>query len=301
VEDEATMQPKRAPEVGRESIDVSEQVSDPDGRSGPPVASHYRSQAPSPETPALTSRGMFSHDIDAGVELSDEEREVYSWQTDVRDFGEAGQRKLKGASVLISRVGGLGSVVAYELAAAGIGRLILAHAGNVQPSDLNRQLLMTHAGIGKPRIESATRRLKELNPRMEIVSIAENVTEENADRLIAMADCVVDAAPMFQERLAINDAAQRKSIAVVEAAMFELEATLTVINPPETMAFREWLPDVPQGWKRRFPVFGAVSGTVGSLAAMEAIKLIAGFGQPLKNRLLRLDLRSMRFDTIRLR
>jgi len=243
----------------------------------------------------------FSSDMAPEVQLSDEEREVYAWQTDVRDFGEAGQQRLKGASVLISRVGGLGSVVAYELAAAGIGRLILAHAGNVQPSDLNRQLLMTHDWIGKPRIESATRRLKELNPRMEIVSIAENVTQENADRLIAMADCVVDAAPMFQERLAINDAAQRKSIAVVEAAMFELEATLTVIHPPETLAFREWLPGVPQGWKRRFPVFGAVSGTVGSLAAMEAIKLIAGFGQPLKNRLLRLDLRCMRFDTIRLK
>ena len=104
--------------------------------------------------------------------LTDEERETYAWQMDVRDFGEAGQQKLKGASVLISRVGGLGSVVAYELAAAGIGKLILAHAGNVQPSDLNRQLLMTHDWINKPRIESAVRRLKELNPRLEIVSIA---------------------------------------------------------------------------------------------------------------------------------
>ena len=95
------------------------------------------------------------------VPLTEEERETYAGQLDVRDFGESGQQKLKGASVLISRVGGLGSVVAYELAAAGIGRLILAHAGNVQPSDLNRQLLMTHDWINKPRIESAVRRLKE--------------------------------------------------------------------------------------------------------------------------------------------
>ena len=106
-------------------------------------------------------------------QLTDEEREVYSWQLGVRDFGEEGQRKLKDATVLISRVGGLGSAVAYELAAAGIGRLILAHGGNIQPADLNRQLLMTHDGIGKPRILSAARRLKELNPRLDIVAIEE--------------------------------------------------------------------------------------------------------------------------------
>ncbi|TVP99341.1 MAG: HesA/MoeB/ThiF family protein [Planctomycetaceae bacterium] len=235
------------------------------------------------------------------ADLSDEERETYAWQLDVRDFGEVGQRKLKGASVLVSRVGGLGSAVAYELAAAGIGRLILAHAGNVRPSDLNRQLLMTHDWLGKPRIESAVRRLKELNPRLEIVGVGENLSPSNADRLVGMADCVVDAAPMFQERLAMNDAAQRQGKPVIEAAMFELEASLTVIHPPETASFREWVPEVPAGWKRRFPVVGAVSGTVGCLAAMEAIKLIVGLGKPLKNRLLRIDLRSMRFDTIRLR
>ena len=233
------------------------------------------------------------------VQLTDDERETYAWQLDVRDFGDVGQQKLKGASVLISRVGGLGSVVAYELAAAGIGKLILAHAGNVQPSDLNRQLLMTHDWLGKPRIESAVRRLKELNPRLEIVSVPENITSENADQLVDMADCIVDAAPMFQERLAMNDEAEKQGKPVIEAAMYELEASLTVINPPRTRRFRELVPDVPQGWQRRFPVFGAVSGTVGCLAAMEAIKLIAEFGDPLLNRMVRIDLRSMRFDTIR--
>jgi len=234
------------------------------------------------------------------VELNAAERETYAWQLDVRDFGETGQQKLKGASVLISRVGGLGSLVAYELAAAGIGRLILAHGGNVHPSDLNRQLLMTHDWIGKPRIESAARRLKELNPRLEIVSIAENITAENADRLVEMADCIVDAAPMFQERLAMNDAAEKQGKPVIEAAMYELEASLTVIHPPRTRRFRELVPDVPQGWQRRFPVFGAVSGTVGCLAAMEVIKIVAGFGDPLLDRMVRIDLRSMRFETIRL-
>ncbi len=232
--------------------------------------------------------------------LTDIEKDVYSWQLDVRDFGESGQRKLKGASVLISRVGGLGSVVAYELAAAGIGKLILAHAGNVKQSDLNRQLLMTHDWLGKPRIESAMRRLKELNPRLEVLGVAENITVENADRLVGMADCIVDAAPMFQERLAMNDAAARQGKPVIEAAMYELDASLTIIHPPKTRAFRDLVPDVPEGWTRRFPVFGAVSGTIGCMAAMEAIKVIAGFGDPLINRMLRVDLRTMRFQTIRL-
>ncbi|MGB0739793.1 MAG: ThiF family adenylyltransferase, partial [Planctomycetaceae bacterium] len=121
-------------------------------------------------------------------QLTSEDFALREWQLDVRGFGEAGQQRLKGASVLVSRVGGLGSVVAYELAAAGVGRLILAHAGNVRHSDLNRQLLMTHDWIGKPRIESAARRLKELNPHLEIEAVPENVSAANAARLVEQAE-----------------------------------------------------------------------------------------------------------------
>jgi molybdopterin/thiamine biosynthesis adenylyltransferase len=233
--------------------------------------------------------------------LTDEEREIWSWQLDVEGFGEAGQERLRAATVLVSRVGGVGSAAAYELAAAGVGRLILAHGGLLQPSDLNRQLLMTHDWIGRPRVESAARRLQELNPRLEVLTIAEQITAANADDLVRMADCVVDAAPLFQERLAMNDAAERLGRPVVEAAMYELEASLTVIQPPGTLRFRDLVPEVPAGWQRRFPVFGAVSGTVGCLAAMEAIKLLAGFGEPLFNRLLRLDLRTMNSRVVSLR
>jgi molybdopterin/thiamine biosynthesis adenylyltransferase len=233
--------------------------------------------------------------------LTDEEREIWSWQLDVEGFGEAGQERLKAATVLVRRVGGVGSAAAYELAAAGVGRLILAHGGLLQPSDLNRQLLMTHDWIGRPRVESAARRLQELNPRLEVLTIAEQITAANADELVRMADCVVDAAPLFQERLAMNDAAERLGRPVVEAAMYELEASLTVIQPPGTLRFRDLVPEVPAGWQRRFPVFGAVSGTVGCLAAMEAIKLLAGFGEPLFNRLLRLDLRTMNSQVVSLR
>ena len=227
--------------------------------------------------------------------LTDEERAVYEWQIWVDDFGEAGQELLRGSSVLVSRVGGLGSVVAYELAAAGIGKLVLAHAGNVKPSDLNRQLLMTHDWLGKPRVESAERRLKDLNPRLEIVAVGENVNEENADALVKQADLVVDCAPLFEERFAMNRAAVEQGKPIVECAMYDLEASLTTLIPGETPCLSCLTPEKPPAWKREFPVFGAVSGTVGCLAAMEAIKVLAGFGEPLAGTMLTFDLRTMAF------
>jgi molybdopterin/thiamine biosynthesis adenylyltransferase len=227
--------------------------------------------------------------------LTDEERAVYEWQTWVPDFGEEGQERLKGATVLISRVGGLGSVVAYELAAAGVGRLVLAHAGDVKPSDLNRQLLMTHEQLGKPRIESAERRLHDLNPRLEIVPVAENVSEENVERLVKEADVVVDCAPLFEERFLMNREAVRQSKPMVECAMYELQAQLTTILPGETPCLACLFPEAPPAWRREFPVFGAVSGAVGCLAAMEAVKLIAGIGESLAGELLTMDLRTMVF------
>jgi molybdopterin/thiamine biosynthesis adenylyltransferase len=229
------------------------------------------------------------------LELTDEERSVYEWQMWVPDFGEAGQEKLKGASVMVSRVGGVGSVVAYELAAAGVGKLVLAHAGNVKPSDLNRQLLMTSDWIGKPRIESIERRLLELNPRLEIVAVGENVNDENVAGLVEQCDVIVDCAPLFPERFAMNREAVLQNKPLIECAMYELEAHLTTILPGKSPCLRCIVPVDPPTWKRQFPVFGAVSGSVACMGAMEAIKVISGVGEPLAGQLLRYDLRDMSF------
>lgn len=232
--------------------------------------------------------------------LSDEERAVYEWQIWVPGFGETGQETLKGASVLISRCGGLGSVVAYELAAAGVGRLVIAHGGNVKPSDLNRQLLMTHDWLGKPRVESARRRLQELNPRMEIMAVPENINETNAAQLAEQVDLIVDCAPLFGERYLMNREAVRRKIPLIECAMYDLEAQLTTVVPGSTPCLSCLYPQDPPAWKREFPVFGAVSGTVGCLAAMEAIKVLSGLGEPLTGRLLTCDLRDMTFRSRRI-
>ncbi len=287
--------------------------------------------------------------------LSPSELAIYEWQMWVRDLGVEGQRKLKNASVLVSRCGGLGGLAAYELAAAGVGKIVVAHAGNLKQSDLHRQLLQTADWVGKPRIESIVRRLRELNPHIEIVGVAENVSagsggaqdadaakllpdsppfqggaggglgvqpehghnpavrptlpqplpkregssEGNAKRLIEQVDIVVDAAPLFEERYAMNDEAVRQGKPVVECAMYEMEGTVTTIIPGKGPCLRCLCPTPPSTWTRQFPVLGAVSGTVGCLGAVEVIKLITGIGEPLVGRMLKMDLRSMRFQVLK--
>lgn len=232
--------------------------------------------------------------------LTNEERAIYEWQMWLPGFGEEGQRKLKAASVLVSRVGGLGGLVAYQLAAAGIGKLVLAHAGNLKPSDLNRQILQRHDRLGQPRIETLGQRLRELNPRLEIVAVPENVTEANVAQLVAQADVVVDAAPLFEERFALNRAAVAARKPMVECAMYALEAQLTTILPGRTPCLECFVLEKPPHWKREFPVLGAVSGTVGCLGAVEVIKVLTGLGEPLAGVLLTMDLATMQFRRLKL-
>lgn len=233
--------------------------------------------------------------------LSSEELSIYAWQMDLHDFGVSGQRRLKAASVLVSRVGGVGGIVALQLAAAGVGKLILAHGGALKPSDLNRQLLQTHDNIGLSRIDNIVRRLRDLNPRLEIEAHAENPSEDNAARLVSGADIIVDAAPMFEERFALNRAAVAARKPMVECAMYAMEARLTCILPGKTPCLRCFVPEPPPDWKRRFPVLGAVSGTVGCLAAAEVVKWITGTGALLAGVLLTMDLASMEFRRMKIR
>ncbi len=231
-------------------------------------------------------------------ELTDAERARYEWQMWTPDVGESGQRKLKNASVLVSRSGGVGGTVAYYLAAAGIGKLVIAHAGNVKPSDLNRQLLMTTDWLGKPRSDSAPIRLNELNPNVEVVGVPENINSDNVDALVQEVDIVVDAAPLFPERFAMNSAVVKQRKPLVECAMYDLDAQLTTIIPGQTPCLSCLYPEDPPQWKREFPVFGAVSGMIASMAAVEVIKMVTGIGEPLTNRMLWANLRTVDFRTL---
>jgi len=232
--------------------------------------------------------------------LSEADLAQHAWQLDVPDFGEAGQKRLKAATVLVSRIGGLGGAVVWDLASAGIGRLIIAHAGCPSDSDFNRQTLMRLDRRDVLRVKQAAERLREYKPSLHVETVAENMSPTNADRWVAQADVVVDCAPMFEERLAMNDAAWKHGKPMVECAMYELQGAVSVLVPGQTPCLRCLVPEPPPHWKRRFPVFGAVAATVGSLAAIETIKLLGQFGEPLIGKRLQFDLRSQRFHTTQL-
>jgi molybdopterin-synthase adenylyltransferase len=234
------------------------------------------------------------------MSLTPDERSIYEWQLGLPGFGEAGQEKLKAATVLVTRVGGVGGAVATALAAAGVGRLRLAHAGPLRPDDLNRQSLMTHDWIGKPRVESAARRLKELNPRLEVEAVAENASEANAARLVESVDLVVGAAPLFTERLLLNRECVRRKTPLVDAAMYGMEVRVMTVRPGTSPCLACLYPEEPAGWTRRFPVLGAVAHAAGALGAVEAIKVLSGLGEPLAGRMVCGDLTDMTFRTVRL-
>lgn len=230
--------------------------------------------------------------VDADDLLSPAELDRYAWQLGVTDLGVAGQRRLKQASVLVSRIGGVGGTAALYLAAAGVGRLVLAHAGSVRRDDLNRQVLMSTPELGRPRIEVAAERLAALNPHVVVETVGENVSEANASRLLAGCAAAVGAAPLFTERLALNAAAVSAGVMLVDAAMYDMEVRIfTVVPGGPCLACL--CPEAPPQWKREFPVLGAVSGVAGTLAAVEVVRILAGAAPAAAGRLVVLDVTTL--------
>lgn len=225
----------------------------------------------------------------------------YAGQIPVAGFGAAGQEKLKRATVLVTRVGGIGSAVAATLAAAGVGRLVLAQGGVVRRSDLNRNLLAGVAWLGKNRTSCAANTLQEINPHVEILTTRENPARGNVAKLVGEVDVVVDATQLFEERFLLNAEVVRQRKPMIECAASEFEGQLTTILPGQSPCLRCLYEEPPPDANRQPPTFGAVTTTVGGLAAVEVIKLLTGLGQPLAGRLLAFDLREMRFRTCAIR
>lgn len=225
--------------------------------------------------------------------LSSDELDRYAWQLGVTDLGLAGQRRLKRASVIVSRIGGVGGTAALYLAAAGVGRLVLAHAGPIRRNDLNRQILMSTPALGRPRTEAAAERLAALNPHVVVETVGENVSEANAASLVTRCDAAVGAAPLFAERLALNAAAVRAGIPLVDAAMYDTEVRLFTVVPGGRPCLACLCPEPPPQWRREFPVLGAVSGVAGALAATEVVRLLTGAKPAAAGRLVVLDVATL--------
>lgn len=207
-----------------------------------------------------------------GVEL-----ERYARQ--LKLLGEDGQKALKEATVLVAGIGGLGGTAALYLAAAGVGRLILAHEGVIVPPDLNRQILMDTGHLGQERMSTAVARLKQLNPHVEIEGHNARIEPHTAAPWVAAADIVIDARYDFPERYALNRLCVELNTPMVEAAMYGYEISLTTVIPGLTPCLECLYPDVEPEWEPLgFPVLGATAGMAGCLAALEAVKWITGVG-----------------------
>ncbi|AKG24131.1 HesA/MoeB/ThiF family protein [Calothrix sp. 336/3] len=229
------------------------------------------------------------------IDLTPTELERYRRQIMLPNFGELAQKRLKSATVMVTGVGGLGGTAALYLAVAGVGRLILVRGGDLRMDDMNRQILMTHEWVGKPRVFKAKETLEAINPDVEITAINDYVTAENVDCLVQSADMALDCAHNFTERDLLNSACVRWRKPMVEAAMDGMEAYLTTIIPGVTPCLSCLFPEKPDWDRRGFSVLGAVSGTLACLTALEAIKLITGLSQPLLGQLLTIDLMRMEF------
>lgn len=230
------------------------------------------------------------------LELSEQELEKYRRQMMIPGFGEEAQRKLKNSTALVTRVGGLGGPAALMLAMAGIGKLIVGHGGTLTWSNLNRQILMRGDSVGKPRAPQAKETLLRANPDVEVVAIADEITDKNAVEWLQGVDIALSCPPTFEERFALNRGCVMLRKPLIEAAMYSMEGSLTTIIPGETPCLACMTPEAPSWWlPLGFPVLGAVSATIGCLAAIEAIKVLTGLGEPLKGRLLTFDALGMDF------
>lgn len=217
--------------------------------------------------------------------LSPAERLRYSRHILIPSIGEAGQLRLKNASVLLIGTGALGSPSALYLAAAGVGTLGLVDADTVDASNLQRQILHGESWLGKPKLESAQARLKEINPHIRTVLHQERFTPANAMRIAAGYDVIVDGSDNFPTRFLTNDTAFFLKKPLVYGAIHRFEGQMGVFAPHlGGPCYRCMLPHMPAEGSvpscQEAGVFGVLPGIIGSMQAMETLKLILGIGNP---------------------
>lgn len=228
-----------------------------------------------------------------------DDMERYKRQLMLNGFSAAHQEILGRSTVLVAGIGGLGGTAALYLAAAGIGRLVLVHRGDLTLSNMNRQILMREDWIGRPRVIMAQKRIHEVNSEVVVEIHDKSFTEKAAALFMRDADIALSARPNFRERRHLNAACVARGIPMVEAAMNGMEAYLFNIIPGSTPCLNCVFPaDNPEWQELGFPVLGAVSGTLGCLMAIEAIKLLTGFGKPLSSSMLTFNLMDMHFTTL---
>jgi molybdopterin/thiamine biosynthesis adenylyltransferase/rhodanese-related sulfurtransferase len=238
-------------------------------------------------------------------DLDPSELQRYSRHLLLPDVGEAGQRRLKQARVLLVGAGGLGSPAALYLAAAGVGTLGIADADRVEPSNLQRQLLHGTEDVGRLKVDSARDRVAAVNPLVRVETHPVRVTSANALELLRAYDIVVDGTDNFQTRYLTNDACVLLGKPNVYGSVFRFEGQAAVFAVPGGPCYRCLFREPPPAGVvptcEEAGVLGVLPGLVGMIQATETIKLILGLGDTLSGRLLLVDALRMRFRTIEVR
>ncbi len=238
--------------------------------------------------------------------FSAEEAARYSRHFSIPEFGLEGQRRLKSARVLCIGAGGLGCPVSLYLAAAGVGRIGIVDADVVDASNLQRQVLYSTADVGRPKLEAASERLRGVNPHIEIICHREIFSSQNASQIVAGYDVVIDGTDNFPTRYLSNDVCVWLRKPNIYGSILRFEGQASVFAPHlGGPCYRCMVPQPPPPGLvpscAEGGVLGVLPGIVGTLQALEAIKLITGIGEPLIGRLLHVDTLAMKFRTISLR
>jgi len=242
--------------------------------------------------------------------LSPEELERYARHIVLREVGGPGQAALKRARVLVVGAGGLGAPALLYLAAAGVGTLGVIDDDMVSLSNLQRQVIHGTPEIGEPKVESAAATIRRLNPHVAVEMHEARLTAANALDLVGRYDIIADGSDNFATRYLVSDACYFAKKPLVTAAMGTFDGTLTTIRAHEKSAdgtpnptYRCLFPEPPPPGSvpacAEAGILGAMAGVLGSMAALEVIREIVGFGEGLVGRLVMLDARAMRFETLR--
>ena len=262
-------------------------------------------------TDVLSMAGGFGRWKDEGrpwktpVVLTAEQRHRYQRHLLLPEVGVEGQAKLLGAKVLMLGAGGLGSPAALYLAAAGIGTIGIVDMDEVDASNLQRQILHNIDRVGDRKVDSAKKTLTLLNPDVNVVTYDTRLDASNIMDIIAGYDVIVDGADNFPSRYLLNDASVKLGIPVVHGSIFRFEGMVSVFHPLEGPTYRDMVPEPPPAELApscaEAGVLGVLPGIIGSIQALETIKVILGLGEGLIGRILAVDTTEMTFRTFKLR
>jgi adenylyltransferase/sulfurtransferase len=255
------------------------------------------------ETHTLSSTNGTTHGTARGAALTLDQARRYARHIILPEVGPIGQRQLLAAKVVLIGAGGLGSPAALYLAAAGVGKIGIVDYDTVDLSNLHRQIIHGHANIGRPKVDSVRERLADVNPDVEVVTFNEPISSANAMDILKDFDVVVNGSDNFPTRYLVNDASYLLGKPLVDGTLFRFEGRANVFLPGKG-CYRCLFPSPPPPGAvpscAEAGVLGAMCGVIGTIQAVETIKLLLGLGDPLVNRLMLFDSLSMEFREVKI-